>query len=89
MGTTYSLQAMLEERLERKKALLDHLYDAWDAIVLNGVKSYRIDDRELTRLSIPDLKKQIDELEEEVEELETRLEGRRARKAFGIIPRDW
>ena len=46
-------------------------------------------DRQLTRFDLPDLKNAIEQMEDEVDELEAQLKGRRPRKAFGIVPRDW
>ena len=53
------------------------------------MKSYRLDDRELTRLDLGKLSDEIKEAEQKVDELESLLNGQNARKAFGIIPRDW
>ena len=53
------------------------------------MKSYRIDDRELTRFDLPALKNEIEEMEAELDELESLLAAGRPRKAFGVIPRDW
>ena len=53
------------------------------------MKSYMIDDRQLTRFDIPDLKNEIEECEAKIDELTAALEGKRPRKAVGILPRDW
>lgn len=74
--------------LFRQRAL-EKLYDAYLALVEGGVKSYRIDDRELTRFDLPALKKEITALEQEISELERLITGKSARKAVGIVPRDW
>ena len=76
-------------RLDFWKAALEKMRAAYLALVDGGVKRYRIDDRDLTRFDIPDLLKQIADAERKVDELTALLEGRRSRKAFGIIPRDW
>ena len=62
---------------------------AYLALVDGGVKSYVIDDRELTRFDLPDLKDEIEDAEKKVDELLAELNGRKPRKAFGIVPRDW
>ena len=54
-----------------------------------GGKSYVIDDRELTRFDLPDLKDEIEDAEKKVDELLAELNGRKPRKVFGIVPRDW
>ena len=76
-------------RLVFWKAALEKMRNAYLALVDGGVKSYTIDDRQLTRFDIPDLLEQIEEAENKVDELTALLEGRKPRKAFGIIPRDW
>lgn len=79
----------LKARLEFRKAALDKLRAAYLALVDGGVKSYTIDDRELTRFDLPALSDEIDEAEKKVDELENALAGKRARKSVGVIPRDW
>ena len=76
-------------RLTFWKAALEKMQSAYLALVDGGVKSYKIDDRELTRFDIPDLLRQIEAAEKKVDELNALLCGRGARKAFGIIPKDW
>lgn len=76
-------------RLEFWKNALSKLRAAYLALVDGGVKSYTIDDRQLTRFDLPSLKDEIEEAEAKVDELAALLSNKRARKAFGIIPRDW
>lgn len=79
----------IRARLEFRKKALSRLRKAYIALLDGGVKSYTIDDRQLTRFDLPDLENAIKQMENEVDELETQLKGRRPRKAFGIVPRDW
>ena len=79
----------LRARLEFRQKSLSKLRKAYLALLDGGVKSYTIDDRQLTRFDLPDLKNAIEQMEDEVDELEAQLKGRRPRKAFGIVPRDW
>ena len=79
----------IKTRLAFWREALEKLQKAYIALVETGVKSYTIDDRQLTRLDVPGLLKQIEDAERKVDELSALLAGRRARKAFGIIPRDW
>jgi len=72
-----------------ERDLHSKLRAAYLALVDGGVKSYVIDDRELTRFDLPDLKNEIEDAEKKVDELLAELNGRKPRKAFGIIPRDW
>ncbi len=79
----------LKARLEFWKSALSKLRAAYLALVDGGVKSYTIDDRQLTRFDLPSLKDEIKEAEKKVDELTALLSNKRPRKAFGIIPRDW
>ena len=79
----------IKKRLEFHTKRLDNLYVAYNKLLSGGVKSYRLDDRELTRLDLGKLSDEIKEAEQKVDELESLLNGQNARKAFGIIPRDW
>lgn len=82
-------KAEIQKRLIFRQESLDELRAAYTALVKGGVKSYRIHNRELTKFDIADLMEEIRKLEEECDELEAQLEGGHARKAFGILPRDW
>lgn len=79
----------LQARLAFRKSALEKLRAAYLALIDGGVKSYTIDDRELTRFDIDKLKSEIEAMEKEVDTLEAMLAGGRARKAFGVLPRDW
>ena len=79
----------LRARLDFWQAALKKLRKAYLALVDGGVKSYMIDDRQLTRFDLPALQKQIEEAEAKVDELENLLSGQRPRRAVGVLPRDW
>lgn len=79
----------LRARLSFWKSTLEKLRAAYLALIDGGVKSYTIDDRALTRFDLPDLAKQIEAAEKKVDELTAVANGRKPRKAFGIVPRDW
>ena len=79
----------LQARIEFRRAALTKLRAAYLALVDGGVKSYMIDDRQLTRFDLPELKDEIENAEAELDMLENQLAGMRPRKAFGVIPRDW
>ena len=82
-------KAELRSRLAFWKAALEKLQGAYLALIDGGVKSYKIDDRALTRLDLPDLLKQIGEAEKRIAELEALLAGQKPRRAFGVIPVDY
>ena len=68
-------------RLNFWRSAYEKLTAAYTALVDGRVKSYTIDDRQL--------KDEIEEAEQKIDELTALLNGRRPRKAFGVIPRDW
>ena len=76
-------------RLQFWQDALVKLRAAYLALVDGGVQSYTIDDRSLTRFDLPALLKEIEEAEKKVDELTALTNGRKARKAFGIVPRNW
>lgn len=82
-------RATVQDRLNHWRELLGKLMDAYTALISGGVKSYSIDDRQLTKFDIPSLRKAIDDAEKKVDEYEAILEGMKPRRAFGVVPRDW
>lgn len=80
--------ALLRKRSFLTEAL-DELQKAYLALLKGGVKSYQIDDRQLTRLDLSTLWKEMQDIQDELDEVEALLSGTRPRKAFGIVPRDW
>lgn len=78
----------IQRRLAFRKEALALLYDAYRQLSSGGVKSYLIDDRQLTRYNLPEIWDQIKALETEIDDLEGQLEGLRARRAFGVVPLD-
>ena len=79
----------IRARLEFRRAALTKLREAYLALLEGGVKSYHIDNRQLTNFDLPDLKRAIEDMEKEIDELETLLAGRKSRRAFAVIPTDW
>lgn len=79
----------IQKRLTFWENTLEALMQAYEALVSGGVKSYMIDDRQLTRFDLPVLKQEIEEAEKKIDALTNQLSGQRPRKAFGIVPMDW
>jgi len=79
----------VQERLTYWRMQLGKLMDAYTALLDGGVKSYKIDDRELTRFDIASLKRAIEDAENKVNQYEAMLDGMKPRRAFGVVPRDW
>ncbi len=79
----------LKIRLQFWQDALVKMRAAYLALVDGGVQSYTIDDRSLTRFDLPSLLKEIEDAEKKVDELTALVSGRKSRKAFGIVPRNW
>ncbi len=79
----------IEKRLTYWRSALQKLMDAYIALVEGQVKSYEIDDRSVTRLDLPSLKKAINDAEAKVDLYEVLLGGKKPRKIVAIVPRDW
>ena len=79
----------LQARLDFLKSALTKKRAAYLALVDGGVKSYTIDDRSLTSFDLDTLLNEIEEAERKVDELTAMVAGRKPRKAFGIVPRNW
>ncbi len=79
----------IRARLAFWKAALEKKRTAYLALIDGGVKSYTIDDRTLTRFDLDTLSKEIEAAERKVDELTAMAQGKKPRKAFGIVPRNW
>ena len=79
----------IKARLDFEKSKLAKLREAYLALLDGGVKSYRLDDRSLTKFDIGTLASEIKAAENEVDELTSLLEGGGRRKAVGVVIRDW
>lgn len=80
--------ATIREQMKRKRERLDMYYAAEEAI-LSGAQEYAIGTRSLTRANLSEIRKMIDILEDELKELELRDSGKKPRKAFAVVPRDF
>ena len=84
--------ASREVLIKRRKyysKLSEKLQDAILKLLDGGVKSYTIDNRQLTRYDVPQLEDKLERIEEKIDELDALIEGRRPRTAFGVVIRDW
>lgn len=83
---------VIEAELKETRARLD-LYLAREKEMLSkdGVQLYTIGSRNLQRYqtSLTALQDMIDKLRKRIRELENELAGRSARRAVGVVPRDW
>lgn len=79
----------IKARLSFWKNALTKQQEAYLSLLDGGVQSYTLDGRQLTKLDLPSLKEQIEETETKVDELTALASGKKARRAFAIVPRDF
>lgn len=83
-----TIQAELTQARERLALYLAREADMLDK---NGVQSYGIGSRNLQHYStaLKDIQDMIEKLRARIRELEAELAGGNARRAVGVVPRDW
>ena len=82
----------LEELKKRHKfysSHADNLRTAIFEITEGTAKSYTINNRLLTVLDVDELYRQLADTEKKIDELTTLIAGKRPRRSFAILPRDW
>ena len=79
------------ELKETRERLEQYLAREKEMISSNGVQSYTIGSRNLQRYqtSLADIQDMIEKLRKRIRELEAELAGQSARRAVGVVPRDW
>jgi len=86
--TKEAIRAELKETRER----LDmYLAREEEMLSKDGVQGYTIGSRNLQRYQtgLADIQNRIDKLRKQIRELEAELSGQSARRAVGVVPRDW
>lgn len=83
-----TIQAELTQTRERLALYLTREADMLDK---NGVQSYGIGSRNLQHYNtaLKDIQDMIEKLRARIRELEAELAGGSARRALGVVPRDW
>ena len=79
----------VQKKLAFRERTLAKLYDAYEALADGRVRSYRIDDRELSYLDLDTLWDEIKAMEDDINDLQAELYGTAKRKAVAVLPRDW
>ena len=78
--------------LERTRTRLDvYLAREQEMLSKDGVQLYTIGSRNLQRYQTPltAIQDEIEKLRKRISELEAELAGQSARRAVGVVPRDW
>ena len=82
----------IRRELEETRSRLD-MYLTREETMLNqeGVQSYTIGSRSLQRYQteLTAVQNMIEKLRKRIRELENELAGQSARRAVGVVPRDW
>lgn len=80
----------ITEKISQKKKRLELYLSREEKMMTDGVQSYGIGSRNVTRYNteLSEIRKAITELENEISELEGKASGKKPRKAVGIILRD-
>ena len=82
-------KAELESRLQFHKSAKDAAQTAYIALLNGQVQSYSIGSRNLTKLDLGRLREEITYHQKEIDGLTEELNGRKRRRAVGVVPRDW
>lgn len=79
----------LKAELEQKEARLNLYYKREEKMLTDGVQSYGVGSRSLTRYNtdLAQVRDAISKLEEEIKELEGLISGNKSRKCRAVIPR--
>ena len=75
--------------LEFHKIAKNKLQEAYISIAEGGVQSYSIGSRSLTKHDLQKIREEIAGHDKAIGELTAALNGKRRRKAVGVVPRDW
>ena len=86
-----SKEVVRQELDETRKRLDLYLAREQEMISQSGTQMYTIGSRSLQRYqtALADIQRMIETLSKRIRELEAELAGGSARRAVGVVPRDW
>lgn len=82
-------RAELTARLEFHKTSMNAAQTAYIALLNGQAQSYTIGSRSLTKFDLGKLREEISYHQKEIDGLTAELNGKRRRRAVGVVPRDW
>lgn len=82
---------IIQSELARTRRRLDLYLKREENMLGDGVQLYTIGSRNLQRYqtTLSSVQAEIDKLQKKVDQLEAELAGGSARRAVGVVPRDW
>lgn len=86
-----SKETVRSELTETRERLDLYLAREKEMLSKDGVQGYTIGSRNLQRYQtgLAEVQKTIEQLNKRIRELEAELAGQSARRAVGVVPRDW
>ena len=86
-----SKELVRKELKETRERLDMYLIREKEMLSKEGVQMYTIGSRNLQRYqtALSDVQEMIEKLRKRIRELEAELAGQAARRAVGVVPRDW
>ncbi len=86
-----SKETVRSELTETRERLDLYLAREKEMLSKDGVQGYTIGSRNLQRYQtgLAEVQKTIEQLSKRIRELEAELAGQSARRAVGVVPRDW
>lgn len=79
----------LAARLQFHTTAKEAAQTAYIALLNGQVQSYSIGSRNLTKLDLGRLREEITYHQKEIDGLIEEMNGRKRRRAVGVVPRDW
>ena len=79
----------LTARLEFHKNAMSAAQTAYIALLNGQVQSYSIGSRNLTKLDLGRLREEITYHQKEIDGLTAEINGKKRRRAVGVVPMDW